>query len=371
MDGDRGFGGPAGPRCAPARGAGAGAPPVRSVLLAGLLLACGQGLLDPVTPAVVAEAGADRSAAVGEVVELDGSSSRLAPLEIWLADGSGPNENKLIVYRADRGVETFGPLRSVSGQAYAYPSDLVQVGGDVYGIDTFRGQLYRLLPKGGQVAPIGDPSGYRSLSALAYDARDDVLYVADRATRRLLIADRSSGEIRSSGIQLPGRNVKGLAFDPRARLLYGCDEDLSLLYSVDPSDGLWSSFVALPVEGDGRYDELAHYGGQLYAMYGQTRSGTPYAQLRRIDPETGEAVDVGTAIPNASTRSLLIRSVPEPARWMLAEGPGEARFDAPGALVTRVRFDRPGRYRLSLTIEAEPEPVSDSVMVYVTDATSG
>lgn len=346
-------------------------PGARSRATAGLLAAllcaaCDGGLLDPVSPAVVADAGPDLRVAPGESVELDGSHSRLAPLDLWLADGSGPNENKLIHYSSDGGVSAAGPLRTVEGIPFAYPSDLVRIDGRVYGVDTYRRQLYLLHPRGARVQPLGSPSSYRHLGALAWDAEGRTLYAVDAASRKLLIADPVSGDFRLTGHELPGRATRGLAFDPRARLLYALDRDLRLLYSIDPSNGRWGSFVELPVEGDGEYDELAHQAGRLFGLYRQTVDGTPLTQLRRIDPVTGEVRDVGPALARVSPRCLLVDSVPEDLRWSRREGPGEVVFEDPYAVVTRARFEREGRYEIELAIEADGTVARSTSAVQVT-----
>jgi hypothetical protein len=339
-------------------------------LLAGLWLAagCDARWLGSVSPAVVADAGEDVSVRVGESVVLDGSHSQLSALDVWLADGEGPNENRIVLVDSVRGVRVVGPLRTLGNRVFAFPSDLERIGDQVFGVDTYRRQLFQLALEGARVRPIGETSSHRALHALAYDAVGDVLYAVDSNANELLIADRETGSFASAGVSLPGRNTRGLAFDPDARLLYACDHDLHFLYSIDPATRRWGSIVPLPVEGEAHWDELAFHAGQLVGLVRRDDASPPYTQLKRIDPRSGAVTDVGPRLPEVSARSLLVHSLPEPVRWSVENGPDGATIESPGALVTQAAFGRAGRYELRLAIQAGSEPVTDTLTVQVADS---
>lgn len=333
--------------------------------------ACGEtdfALLDSVSPSIEADAGPDQRVSFGDVVHLDGSASRISPLDIWLSGGDGPNEYQLVKFRSRLGVDARDPLRTLTNQIFAHTKDFVRVRGEVYGVDSHWRQLYRLSADGGTLVPVGRKTRFRTLSALAYDERDDVLYAVDRSNMLLLIVDRDTGSMQVSPYRFPTGKVTGLAFDPERRLLVALEQRGSLLFTIDPGTGRWGSFVKLPAESGGVYDELAMHDGRLYATYRVTREGIRTTQVRWVDMQQGHVADAGPPIPEVAETSLLINDAPEPTLWSVESGPGEVIFESPRSLKSDARFSQAGEYTLELTIDASPDPVRSTMRVFVSPA---
>ena len=85
----------------------------------------------------------------------------------------------------------------------------------------------------------------------------------------------------------------------------------------------------------------------LGVEYGGVLDG---AQLQRVDPLTGHAVDLGPELSQVSGHALHVQSLPETTRWRQVSGTGLASFDDSARLDPLVTVDRPGTYVLALEV---------------------
>jgi hypothetical protein len=369
---------------------------IRRILLAGLaagaIWSC-DFLRIRMPPAVVrapairplARATARTNVMVGTAVPLDGSASLRNPLEFWMADGDEAWEDRIVCYDDARGFRTIGPLRDPRGRAsrntYGWPSDLQLVDGVVYGIDTWRRRMFMLDAGAGIVHPLRQSRRWTAVRDLAYDPSTDMFYATDSRDDVLLRARRSDPPfgLRAGRFELVARlpldEITGLVFDARSGRLIAYDAPTSRLYWIDQRSGRIERSVALPLagpdaDGDRLYDELAAYGTEIYGVYRWVDRNVSYAQMRRIDPETGATEDIGPIVPKISAHSLIVWSVPERVRWVVAQGDaGAVRIDAPDALETTARFTAPGDYVLRLTLQgAAGDATSDPIPIAVTAA---
>jgi len=235
-------------------------------------------------------------------------------LDFWVADGNGTTENHLIKYNSDRGITSVQLIGS------GWPSDLIRIGTDIYGIDTAFKQLYTLNPDTGQTTYLGSPTVYGGLGALAYDAANDILYSVDwdpgSVGSDLITFDRTTGAatFEQTLIISPPfnhlRHVRGLAYNTADNLLYASSVTVGNIYSVDPVTGD-VNYVTTPTNDlAGIYDELTFFNGDLYAPYSYFQSGSQWVQIRLIDLATGLTTDYGPPIQDVSAHSLIVNSVP-------------------------------------------------------------
>ncbi len=275
--------------------------------------------------------------AIGLVVTLFGlgRADGAELIDFWMADGNAHQEDHLVKYNSNTGVSTV----QLSGSGW--PSDLVRVGAEVYGVDTALHQLYTLNPDTGVASHVGVPTVHEGLGALAYDATGDVLYGVDWdptfAASDLISFDRQTGAatvLQSLGPSM--RNVHGLAFRDADQLLYAVDVPTNALRTIDPSTGAVDFVATLTNDPFGFYDELTFFDGKLYGSYVYFL-GPQWGQVRRIDLGTGNTIDIGPPIANVSAHSLVINSVPEPSTFGMLLG----AWCLGAALIGRDRLHRP------------------------------
>lgn len=337
------------------------------------------GLAFPAAGAVSVDAGPDAQA-VHPSAQLDGDVAGRAILDFWTADGNGAVEDHVVTYDEVNGLGAIGPLHNTSGNTYGWPSDLISVGGTVYGVDTYWERIYTLDPATGIVtaltASLGSGSWDTRLGSLAYDPASDRIYSVDwrpvsGTLNKLFAVDRGTGATIPPGggpllTNLPFKDVRGLAWDETSSLLYVYDDDKAEIHTLDPSDGS-TAFVVAPDLGTGTdafFDELQFFDGELYGMLSWWDQGTKIGQVQRIDLGTGDTTPIGPEISNTDGHSLLIYSVGDDVEWSVDSGPGIVVFDDPGDPDTTASFSLTGSYVLRLTVYSDP-PVSDTVTINV------
>jgi hypothetical protein len=226
-------------------------------------------------------------------------------------------------------------------------------------------------------------SGY---SSLAYDPTDSILYSFDANNFLLHAIDPTTG----NDVKFPGgqtgpirpyiaggggtylQTVLGLAFNPATSVLYLSDTSRKAIYAMNPAVDPYSAQLVTtpnsntPFGGSGIYSELQFYDGQLYGTFEYfDNSGIEHSQLRRIDLATGQTVDIGSPIDDASIHSLLIDSLPEAVQWSVVSGPGTVTFADPTDPTSSASFSAPGIYILQLAASGNGNEIFDTVQVTV------
>jgi hypothetical protein len=342
-------------------------------------------LAGPAAATIDVDAGPDLFVASGEAAVPDASVTGLAPVEFWTADGDNGSlwqtENEIVSWADDAGLTTIGPLETADAHIYGWPSDFVEVGSTIYGIDTYFEQVYEVDALTGAVTPLGTEAGGLGvwdtrLGSLAYDPTQDVLYSIDwrRTTNRLYAFDLQTDTWTLLYTGLPFEDAHGLAWSEAESLLYLVDAFSGAILTLDPTDGT-TSYVVTPAHDPGPilegepldelfYDELQFFEGRLFGSLHARTGGVDYMQLQEIDLATGREKAYGPLIAETDAHSLLVFSVPERVTWQKVSGPGEVVFDGAADIHTRASFSADGTYVLALSVDAAGTP-SDTVMVTV------
>lgn len=326
---------------------------------------------------ILASAGQPFRTKLGAEVELDGTASRLTPLEFITGDGNHENEDKLLWFRDGRDLVTIGPLLDPwsirrKGRKYGWPTDLELVDGVLYGIDAYCRRMFMVDVRTGRASPLRFDDRWTALQCLAYDPKDDVFYAVDgkadvllRAPRRDGLLDIGAGRFTEVG-KVEGDQFTGLALEPGTGRLVACDAATSTLHWIDPATGATIRQIPLEPKGDltrdEMFDELAFHGGELYGAF---RFATFDAQIRRIDAAKGTSVAVSPIIRDASTHSLVMIGVPETVRWTVESGPPGAVIEHPDQLKTAVRFAEAGSYVFRITLTGAGRTSTDTVQIDV------
>jgi hypothetical protein len=335
--------------------------PTHALVLASLL-----PCLEPAQLAI--DAGPDQSVLHTTTVQLQGVLSGARPLDFWTADGNGPTENHLIKYSDLGGVTSVGPMQTSSGAIYGFPSDLVLIGLEVYGVDVGRRQIYTLDPDTAIVTAVGAQfaSTWSSVHSLAYDPAGDRLFAVDLVKRQLLRLNYTSGAVTKVGTATltSWPLVRSLAWRATEGMLYAVDQSSNWLLKIDPNTGQVTPVAALTPDPEARIDELEFYDGELYAMNALIYSGVvDGGQILRIDLPGGTEHAIGPILQTISPHALYINTVIEKVVWSKVSGPGSVIFDDSQALDARADFSEPGVYVLELTAFGSSGPISDTVQI--------
>ncbi|HTF88585.1 MAG TPA: thrombospondin type 3 repeat-containing protein, partial [Planctomycetota bacterium] len=288
-------------------------------------------------------------------------------LDWWTADGNHTTENRIVMYSDLTGVTASPELRSTFGVLFGWPSDLIWIGNQLYGIESFQRYLYTVVPETGVCTAIGPQNTYEDVYSLAYDVTGDRLFGVDLKKKKLLRFNRTTGLITNiGGSSLVGYPlIRSLAYSDAEQMLYANDQQSDKLIRINPDTGLVTYVSTMPAEQFGRIEELSFFHGELYASDGLLNAvgDLAGAQLQHVDIATGATFNIGPIIDDVSPHSLIINSLPEDFLWTQVSGPGTASFSDPKALAPTVTFSAPGIYELALTAFAWPTPVVDSMFV--------
>jgi hypothetical protein len=276
--------------------------------------------------------------------------SQSPSLSFWLADGDGATEDHIVTYNDITGLGSM-PLVDSMNVTWGWPGDLIEIGGVIYGCDTFCEMIWTFDPVTGLVTPVsasaGNPGWDTRLGSLAYDPVAELLYAFDwgGSQNDLFVFDPATVSWIGHLPDLPFSNVRGLAWNVADSLLYLYDAATGQIHTLDPQTG-GSSFVAAIDHGAGDYyDELSFHEGNLYGALHIDQNGVDVIQLRLIDLVTGSADDVGPPIVNSDGHALLIFAAPQPgeyANYGASCGGLSLSVDARPAIGTNPNFEISG-----------------------------
>lgn len=321
----------------------------------------------PALAQVGADAGPDQSVAHPAAATLAGAVVNRSPLHWWTADGNNATENH-VVKVSDDVVTSFGPLADSGGGIYGWPTDLVDIGGVLYGVDLTRRQLYTADTTTGVVTPVGPQfsTQWANVQALAWDSAGQRLFAIDQLRRQVLRINHQTGVVSTvgSGTLVGYTAIHSLAYRPADDRLYAVNFPSGQLLKLDPTSGVILSTVTMPPNPGARIDELQFFNGRLYAVNGFLSGGLIVSgQLLEVDYVTGAFTPLGGVVNEVSSHSLLMKSVPESFEWSKIGGPGTATFVNAHDLATQVSFSAPGVYTLQLSVFAVGGTVTDTVQV--------
>src|SRR5262245_32680689 len=101
------------------------------------------------------DAGPDQSITYGTSATLAGVLNNRSHLDWWTADGNFATEDCILQYRDDAPMVVSPKLRDAAGRTYGWPSDLLRINGQVYGIESYNRYLYTVNVQTGVCTPIG------------------------------------------------------------------------------------------------------------------------------------------------------------------------------------------------------------------------
>lgn len=315
------------------------------------------------------EAGPDQTIAFGSSATLAGALNNRSPLDFWTSDGNLATEDCIVMHRDGEPLRASPRLHDPLGAGMGWPSDLLRIGGQVYGIESGRRFLYTVDEITGLCTPIGPANTWKNVYSLAYDPALDQVYGVDLLKKQLLKFNRHTGVVTKVGVNtLKGYFlIRALAFRPSDGFLYAIDQGKSQLIKINPVTGAPTLVRQYLKVSTSRIEELEFVGDELYAMLGllNLQGDLVAGQLQRLDLNGGPTVDLGPIIPECSPHSLLINSLPESFQWGVDSGPGAVTFSDAKSLTSSVTFSAPGTYTLSLTAFAAGGPVSDTLTIDV------
>jgi len=325
---------------------------------------------------VSVNAGANQQLPAGHAMTwLHGQLLNPSPVDFWMADGDGANEDKLLKWNDVTGLTAVGPLKNAGGQLYGWPSDLERVQGIVYGLETFHRRLYTLDDQTGLCTDAGPALNYTRLFGMSYDAAANKLYAVDQKTRKLLEIDRSNAlPLVVTTLPAAHSDIRGLAFCAADSKLYYCDNATETLQRIDPVTKVIEHVLDLNDGPNAIVDEIEFWEGELFCSYRSYDAQTNVwsAQLARIDLEEEIAIPYGPVINDVSAHSFVLRSLPEIPRWVQVGGPPNATIARPWQLDTPVSFTRPGRYVFELRAQLfHKVKATDTMVVVVTQLPLG
>lgn len=315
------------------------------------------------------DAGPDQTISFGTSATLAGALNNRSPLDYWTSDGNFATEDCILMYRDGDPVRSSPRLRDPLGGVMGWPSDLLRIGGQVYGIESARRYLYTVDEVTGVCTPIGPANTWKNVYSLAYDPTLDQMYAVDLLKKQLLKINRHTGVVTKVGVNtLKGYYlIRALAFRQSDGYLYAIDQGKSQLIKINPVTGVPSLVRQYPKVSTSRIEELEFVGDDLYAMLGLLNAAGDLVagQLQKLDLNGGPTVDLGPILQECSPHSLLINSVPEAFQWSVESGPGAVSFTDAKSLSSGASFSAPGAYVLRLTAFATTGPVVDTVMIDV------
>ncbi len=339
-----------------------------------LVALCVTSGADSARSQAAAEAGPSQSVAHPAPATLQGQILNPTALEWWTSDGNNATEDHLLKW-LNAATTSVGPLQDAIGGLYGYPTDLVEIGGVMYGVDATRRQLYTLNTSTGLVTPVGAPfsTNWANVHGLAWDDAGQRLFAIDLVRKQILRIAPTTGVVTTVGFStLAGlTGLRSLAYRASDDRLYAVDFNSGQLLRVHPTTGAIVQSVAMAPNPGARVEELAFHGGRLYGTNGLLSAGFLTAgQLIEIDPDSGAWTALGGVLNDCSAHSLVVKGIPETFEWSQLSGPGVASFVNPHALDTQVSFSAPGVYALRLTVFTLSGPVDDVVEV-ISDACPG
>lgn len=300
-------------------------------------------------------AGPDLVQDISLPFQLNGTVTGQRPFDYWMGDGDFATENQLVSYTSANGFQSSQDLTEITTQTLAgWPSDVVEINGDYYGVETGNRYLWKLIDfTTGQVQQIGPNFTWPWVTCLAYDKINDKLYGVDGNMKQLLLFDYNTGAVTPLGPPLSGSQsyyfIKGLAYDETSGLLYAIEDNTETVFTIDPATSATNYVMDVP-SGPDLYDELQFYDGWLYASFKtwDTAKGWYVATVRRIDLVSGLISDRGPQFDHMSPHTLVIRSFPEEVEWRQISGPAQVTFATPDNPTTAVTIPTPGTYVLEL-----------------------
>lgn len=318
---------------------------------------------------VLPNAGADQTIAFGSSASLAGVLNNRSPLDFWTADGNLSTENCVLMYRDGQPLASSPPLHDSANHVFGWPSDLIPINGQIYGIESYRRSLYTVDVQTGLCSAIGPQNTWKDVYSLAYDAAGDRLFGVDLLKKQLLKFNRSTGVVTKVGAQtLKGYYlIRALAYRPSNNLLYAIDQGKSQLITINPVTGVPTFLRQFPKIATQRVEELEFFNDQLYASLGlmDLQGDLVAGQLQKIDLTTFARTDLGPIIEDCSPHSLVINSVPEEFAWSVQSGPGTVGFSDARSLTSTATFSVAGVYELKLTAFALSGPVADTLTINV------
>ena len=318
---------------------------------------------------VAPDAGLDQTVAFGTAAELTGVLNNRSPVDFWTADGNFATENCILMYRDGQPLGVSPALHDAAGHVFGWPSDLQVIGGQVYGIESFRRSLYTVDVQSGLCTAIGPQNIWKNVYSLAYDQAGDRLFGVDLLKKNLLTFDRFTGAVTKVGTNtLKGYNlIRALAYRPSDGFLYAVDQGRAQLIKINPATGV-PTFVRQFIKSSlYRVEELEFRDDQLYSSLGLLNAAGDLVagQLQKIDLVTGAITDVGPILQDCSPHALVINSLPEDFAWSVDSGPGTVVFSDARSLMSSATFSAPGSYVLTLTAFASAGPVADTLTIDV------
>ncbi|MCE9593615.1 MAG: hypothetical protein K8S98_05430 [Planctomycetes bacterium] len=327
----------------------------------------------PALAQVQPDAGVDQTITLDVGAALQGALPGRSPLAYWTADGNGTTENSIVFYDDTTGVTSSPVLRNAAGKVFGWPSDLLEINGSVYGIESLYRYLYTVDVSTGICTPVGAANTWKDVYCLAHDPATDRIFGVDLLKKQVLRFARTTGKVTAVGsATLKGYTlIRALAFRAADAQLYAVDQGTDKLLKIDPVTGKVTFVRTLPADAFARIEELTFFGDDLYATnaYQDPKGALISCQLQRISlAPNGPVENVGPVIDSVSPHALVIHSVPENFEWAQTSGPGVATFSDTKALAPTVAFSATGTYVLALTAAALSGPVVDTVTITVDPA---
>ncbi|MCE9595038.1 MAG: thrombospondin type 3 repeat-containing protein [Planctomycetes bacterium] len=336
-----------------------------------LRAACTACLLSAVSfSQAVPNAGADQSVTFPAGATLAGAVTNVSPLDWWTADGNLTTENKIVKCDATGIASSVGPLFNHNSptQIFGWPSDLVWIGTQVWGIESGLRYLYTVDPTTGECFPVGPANTWNDVYCLAYDVTGNRLWGVDLFKKKLLRFNRTTGAVTASAGSLAGWPlIRSLAYEDPTGWLYAVDQQSNKMIRIDPATGSATFFKQMTIDPTYRIEELHYWHGKMYASKGYLDGAGSLIghRLAEVDMTAGTYTDIGPYIADVSPHSLVINSLPETFQWSQDSGPATAAFSSTTALNATVTFPLPGTYVLRLTANNWPTPAFDTLTVTV------
>jgi len=149
-------------------------------------------------------------------------------------------------------------LRLLNTPPLIFPTDIAQLGGSIFVVDHGSDAVLEINQQGKQKRQLQRWKGYGNLlnpKAIAVDQQSDILYIADRGNKRILVVGKDGEVIRSltPPAEVTGTfSPNGLAVAPNGRV-YVSDRSLGRIYLFAPDGSYLSYFGKYGAEGKGNF----------------------------------------------------------------------------------------------------------------------
>lgn len=177
-----------------------------------------------------------------------------------------------------------GIAGSITGLAYDPNNEIL------YGCSPNNNSLYTLNKSTGFASLVG-ATGFDNINGLAYDPNNDILYCTDLNGNALFTVNVNTGVGSLIGTITGASAVEGLAYDPASNTLFGLDDSAETIVILDTSNA-----VATPlpngIGASGLWRGLTWDSEDGVLMGTIVNPGTVY----RIDPNTGLGTLVGSTL---------------------------------------------------------------------------